>query len=78
MGRFCVIDHNGKHRAYMTWRGAHNGFGMAGWKQAKTRGDAAKDAWADDQLRFDRVSEWDVRRLGSIHIDGITIKSMIA
>lgn len=78
MHRFVVINHKGKHTGYATFRGAKNGFSMAGWKQAKERGEAAKDAWADDQLKFDRVYEHDVRRCGSVWIDGICIKSMIA
>lgn len=76
--RFAVFDSKGRVKGYATWRGAKNAWSMAGWRQAKERGDAAKDAWADDQLQFDRVSEWDVRRAGAVHIDGITIKSMIA
>jgi hypothetical protein len=78
MHRFAVINHKGQVKGYATWQGAKNAFSMAGWRQAKERGDAAMDAWADDQLRFDRVTEWDVRRGGSVHIDGITVKSMIA
>jgi hypothetical protein len=76
--RFAVFNHKGQVRGYLTWRGAKNAFAMAGWKQAKARGSAAMDAWADDQLKFDRVYEYDVRRNGSVTIDGITIKSMIA
>lgn len=77
MAKFSVWNHNGRVKGYQTWRGAKNAFSMAGWKQAMARGEAAKDAWAEDQLKFDRVEEWDVRRNGSVHIDGIIIKSMI-
>lgn len=76
--RFSVWNHKGQVKGYLTWRGAKSAFAAAGWKQACAKGDAAKDAWAEDQLKFDRVSEWDVRRGGAVHIDGITLKSMIA
>lgn len=71
---WAVFTTNGRVKGYRTWRGAKNAFSMAGWKQACRRGEEAKDAWAEDQLKFDRVSEWDVRRVGSIHIDGISIR----
>lgn len=78
MHKFAVFDHKGRVKGYATFRGAKNAFSMAGWKQAKERGEAAKDAWAEDQLKFDRVYEHEVRALGSVRIDGIVIKSMIA
>lgn len=78
MHRFSVWNHKGQVKGYATWKGAKSAWAMAGWKQACARGEAAKDAWASDQLNFDRVSEGDVRGAGSVTIDGITIKSMIA
>lgn len=72
---YSVFDHKGKCRGYRTWRGAKNAFSMAGWREAKEQGEAAKDAWAENQLAFDRVYEHDVRRLGAVHIGNISIRA---
>lgn len=69
---WVVFNHYGRGKGYRTWKGAKNAFSMAGWKACAT--EAEKDAWADRQLLFDRVEEWDVKRLGSVHIDGISIR----